>query len=312
MSCDMCALCNSTENPGMMGVGNKGAKIMIVADCPTDRESEINSPFHTKSARNLKESLERRGIPEEDIYYTYAVKCPAPDDDPKPKQITVCKDLLDAEIEVIKPKIIVPLGNASLKAVLGKTGITKHRGKAVELKDGTIVMPTFHPSATLRRPGYKPMLLKDLDNLKKLYNEGMNEVSNVKYRVLDTFEGVIVELDRLESEAKVLSFDIETTGKSAFMSYSKIVCISLSDKIGTGVAIALYHRDSPFWGDQRGTIVKRLRRLLENPDIPKCAQSGKFDIEWLDFWLDIKVRNFTFDSMLAHYVSISEEQGHYN
>ena len=102
---------------------------------------------------------------------------------------------------------------------------------------------------------------------------------------------------------------METTGKNPFEDTSKIVCISLCDKPYTGCVIPLYHRESPIVGDERETVVEKLKTLLENSKIKKCAHNGKFDIEWLSHCLDINVANFCFDTMLAHYLAVSEEQG---
>lgn len=309
--CTNCSLHKDAYNVCMYGKGKKNSKIMVVSDAPTFEENKANKVFGGKLSEGLKISLENRGISLDDVYFTYAVKCPVdPGDSKMPKEAhaKACREYLDAEIAIINPEIIIPLGNMALKSVAGKVGITKARGKAIEV-DGRIILPTYHPRATLKFPGYKPLLLKDLDTIASLYKEGMREVSSVGYRYCETFADAIDELDRLEEEGKYTVFDIETTGNNPYYKNSKIVCISFSNEERTGSVIPLYHRQTPFNEIELKKIVKRLKKFMENKHIAKGAHNGKFDMEWLKYWLGIEVANFSFDTILAHYLAVTEERG---
>ena len=312
MNCNKCELCKTAKNPCIIGSGTKQATIMFIQDSPDEVDDTVNKPFYGKSCTALKKSIERRGIPVDKLYFTSLVKCIAPNDEPKPVHIEACSDILKAEISVVDPDIIVPMGNRALKFCIGRVGLTKARGNAqeVELYGRTrIILPMMHPRSVTVKPAYKEFILKDLNTLKELYENGMSVVSGVDYRSLETLDEVVEEITRMKTQAKILSFDLETTGKSPYKANSKIVCISLTDKDHYGVVIPLYHRESPFQGQERGTVVKLLRWLLEDESIPKVAHNGKFDIEWLEYWLNIQVKNFSFDTMLAHYLCISEERG---
>lgn len=312
MKCTNCELCENAHSPCIIGQGNKKARIMFIQDSPDEIDDKKGKPFSSKSCNAIRNAMENRGIEPDDVYFTSLVKCIAPGDDPKPAHVEACSELLDAEIQVIDPDIIVPVGNKSLRYCIGRVGLTKMRGNAqeVELLGRTrIILPTMHPRSVRIKPAYKEYILKDLDTLKELKENGMTEVSGVNYRSLETLEEVEAELTRLKREANILCFDLETTGKSPYFPSSKIVCISLTDKTHYGVVIPLYHHETPFWAWEKGYIVKLLRDLLEDESIPKVAHNGKFDIEWLYYWLNIDVKNFSFDTMLAHYLCISEEQG---
>ena len=311
MECKNCELCNNAQNPCIIGQGTDRAKIMFLQDSPGELDDKKGKPFYGKSCNAVRKALENRGINVDDVYFTSLVKCIVPNDEPKPAHISACTQILEAEIKVVDPDIIVPVGNKSLKYCLGTVGLTKVRGNAQEVEllgRKRIILPTMHPRSVRIKPAYKDCILKDLDTLKDLYEHGMTKVSGVEYRSLETVEEVEAEIKRLK-KAKILCFDLETTGKSAFMRDSKIVCISLTDKTHYGVVIPLYHRETPFTKQETGYIVKLLRWLLEDESIPKVAHNGKFDIEWLLYWLNIDVKNFSFDTMLAHYLCISEEQG---
>ena len=313
MKCNNCRLCSSASHACIMGQGKQSARIMFIQDCPDEGDDHLGVPFSGKSCVALKASLENRGINvAEDVYFTSLVKCTCSDKEVPPDCATACTPILEAEMEVIDPDIVVPMGNRALKYCVGRVGLTKMRGNAQEaeiLKRTRIVLPTMHPRMVLKKPAYKQQILRDMDTLKELFLNGMTQVSNVTYRYLETIADVTEELTRMKREARRIVFDLETTGKSPFMDYSKIVCISLTDKPHYGVVIPLYKRDSPFSLSETGYIVKLLRWLLEDPSIPKIAHNGKFDIEWLKAWLNIDVANFSFDTIFGHYVAISEEQG---
>lgn len=313
MKCTECKLHVTADHPCIMGQGKQTARIMFIQDCPDERDDQTGIPFSSKSCTAVKTALSSRGIdPIDDVYFTSMVKCTSGDKEITSEHINACLPILEAELEVIDPDIVIPLGNKALKYCIGKIGITKVRGTAQEaeiLGRKRIVLPTMHPQMVLKKPAYKEQILHDLDNLKELFNNGMTQLTNVEYHYLETISDVTAEIVRLKREAKRIVFDLETTGKSPFMDYSKIVCISLTDKPRYGVVIPLYKQDSPFSLSEIGYIVKLLRWLLEDPSIPKSAHNGKFDIEWLKAWLDINVANFDFDTIFGHYVVISEEQG---
>lgn len=312
MKCDRCDFCKTAKHPCIMGKGERTAKIMIIEDCPDETGDKYGHPFHGKSCREFREQLEEKGIDLKDVYFTDLVKCYIPNGEPKPNIVEECKYLLEAEIEVVNPDIIVAMGKQSLKYCVGRNTLLKMRGNAQESEicgRTRIVLPMMHPKSIAVKPAYAEYISKDIDTLVDLYRNGMTEVSGVNYKYLETLEDCMNEIIRLKNEAKILCFDLETTGKSPYFDDSKIVCISLTDKTHSGCVIPLYHHETPLWGWEIGTVVKMLRWLLEDETIPKVAHNGKFDIEWLDYWLDIDVKNFSFDTMLAHYLCISEEQG---
>lgn len=313
MKCTECKLHSAASHACIMGQGKQTARVMFIQDCPDEGDDHAGVPFSGKSCTAVKTALSSRGInPVNDVYFTSMVKCTCEDKEVPLDCVAACTPILEAEIEVIDPDIIVPMGNRSLKYCLGRVGLTKVRGNAqeVEIMGRTrIVLPTMHPRMVLKKPAYKDQILRDMDTLKELFTNGMTQVTDVDYRYLETIEDVTTELTRMKREAKRIVFDLETTGKSSFMDYSKIVCISLTDKPRYGVVIPLYKHDSPFSLSETGYIVKLLRWVLEDPSIPKSAHNGKFDIEWLKAWLDINVANFDFDTIFGHYIAISEEQG---
>lgn len=311
--CKECRFCNCSPLPETYGRGSKNARIMFIQDFVTDAENKRGIQFWGKSCDELRRHMKELEIDVDDIYWTSVIKCPMPDEFYKPtiKDSGICVDSLMSEIEIVDPDIIVPTGSLSLKYTLNRVDITKVRGNAQEAEicgRKRIVIPIMHPRQSLKKPIYKDLTKKDLKTLADTIDNGMNEVTGVDYRSLETIDEVLEECERL-SKADWISFDLETTGLSPFQDDSAIVCISLTDKPYYGVCIPLYHPETPFTTPELGTIVKALRKLLQNPNIKKVAQNGKFDIKWLHSWLGILVANFCFDTMLAHYIAVSEESG---
>ena len=112
------------------------------------------------------------GLSREDVFICNILKCRPPDNRPPAlEEIKACWPNLIRQLQVIKPKVIVTLGNPATQNLLGtKIGITKLRGQWQELPDigeglaGIKVMPTFHPSYILRRytPEIRKMVWDDL------------------------------------------------------------------------------------------------------------------------------------------------------
>ena len=311
--CKACNLYRNALNPCLLGIGGEHAKVMFIQDCVDSVDDKQDCQFVGNSVSWLKRKLEALGIhPMEDCYYTSLVKCVYDDPDNLPNtSIRICSAYLESEIEIVNPDILVPMGNKSLKFFTGKVGITKSRGNAQELEvfgRNRIVLPMLHPKMVPKRPLYKEYITKDLATLKTLIETGLTAASGVDYRYLETLDDVRAELTRLNSSQRLV-FDLETTGKSPYIDGAKIVCISLTDRAKYGVVIPLDKHDGPFSQDDLKHIYSMLRILLENPSIAKCAHNGKFDIGWLKVILGIDVSNYAFDTLLAHYIAVSEEKG---
>ena len=293
----------------LIGRGSPEARVMFIQDCPDDADIESGKQLSGHDCDVMLKSAMKRGIT--DVYLTSICKYGCKDNKASSKEAEDCKFILDAEVSAVDPDILVPLGNQALRYCIGHVGLTKSRGNASEeevVGRTRIVLPMMNPKSVGTKPIYKDYILCDLDRLSELYKNGMTKVSGVGYRSLDTVSEVARELSRMADESRIISFDIETTGLDPFSDDSRVICISLTDRTHYGVVIPLGHPESPFSGDDLDIVSSLVRELLES-DIPKVAHNGKFDIKWLLHRMRINVRNFSFDTMLAHYLCVSEERG---
>lgn len=165
--CRKCKLCQERTNV-VIGDGNKNAELMFIGEGPGGDEDIQGIPFVGKAGKLMNMAFKGVGINRENVYIANIVKCRPPKNrNPEDDEAKACLDYLRNQVILVKPKIIVLLGNIALKNVLGKEyGITSARGKWVE-KNGILYMPTFHPAALLRDETKKIMFWKDLKQVKE-------------------------------------------------------------------------------------------------------------------------------------------------
>ena len=170
VTCTKCDLCK-TRNNSVPGKGDYNSKIIFIGEAPGRSEDMSGEPFVGAAGKKLSEALEYAGITREAVYITNVVKCRPPNNRvPTQTEKESCKDYLESEIALIKPKVICIMGNTAFQSILGGTNITKERGKFVE-KDGNKYFLTIHPAAVIYNQGLLDLLKNDM---KKLVNEIIN------------------------------------------------------------------------------------------------------------------------------------------
>lgn len=160
--CTKCGLCQNRKNT-VYAEGNIDAKVMIIGEGPGEEDEKKGLPFVGKSGQLMNQALQGLGIDRNKIYITNIVKCRPPNNrTPLKKECESCLDYLRNQVLLVKPEIIVLMGNVALKNILGdQYGITASRGKWIE-KKGIKYMPTFHPAALLRDESKKIDFWNDL------------------------------------------------------------------------------------------------------------------------------------------------------
>lgn len=159
-SCKGCDLYkNATQT--VFGEGAKNANLVLVGEQPGDLEDRQGHPFVGPAGRMLDKALGEACIPREDVYITNAVKHfrwiqrgkRRLHQKPSVRQIMACKPWLQAEFQVIQPKVVVCLGATAAQSVLGRVvRIAEERGKFFAGQNGAAVFVTIHPSSIFRRP----------------------------------------------------------------------------------------------------------------------------------------------------------------
>ncbi len=136
----------------VFGVGHRSARLMIVGEAPGKNEDLQGEPFVGPAGLLLDELLAGIDIARPEVYIANVLKCrPPANRDPKPDEIETCKPYLQEQIRMIRPEVVMTLGNFATKLLLRTdTGITRLRGQRYDWWLGATLIPTFHPAAALR------------------------------------------------------------------------------------------------------------------------------------------------------------------
>lgn len=162
----------------VFGEGPVPAPLMMVGECPGDREDTEGHVFVGPAGRLLDKALPAAGIDRSKAYLTNAVKHfrfiergkRRIHQTPRRGEVVACFPWLREEIRVVQPRLVIVLGAVAAKAVLGPSfKLTEHRGQVLE-HDGLRVGVTVHPSAVVRAENFTEAFdafVADLKALKK-------------------------------------------------------------------------------------------------------------------------------------------------
>ena len=152
--------------------GNPAAQVMIVGEAPGRDEDQQGKPFVGRAGQLLDKMLAAIGLdrqsqePANAAYITNVVPWRPPQNrEPSPDEIAMLTPFLLRHIALIKPTVVVAMGNISCQALLGKRGISKLRGQLQNSRDIDVI-PMFHPAYLLRNPSAKKLAWADLLMLK--------------------------------------------------------------------------------------------------------------------------------------------------
>ena len=177
LKCQKCLLYRGRNYP-VIGEGNHKTKIMFIGEAPGAQEDKTGRPFCGAAGKILDELLGSVNIKRENVYISNILKCRPPSNrDPQKEEIEACCSYLERQIEIIKPKIICPLGRYSMQFLMEKFGleneiesIGKIHGKVFKTKTilpGLFLIPLYHPATVIYNLNMKEILKKDFKILEK-------------------------------------------------------------------------------------------------------------------------------------------------
>ena len=177
MACQKCELAKSRSNVVFEG-GVPNNKLMLIGEAPGHYEDMQGVPFVGRAGQLLDKIFASVGLSrEKDIYICNTIKCRPPNNrNPLDGEKEACREYLDKQIEILKPKIILICGNVALQSMLKLPyGISKARGKWFDGPYGAKMMPIFHPSYLLRNASRevgspKWLMWQDIQEIKKVYD----------------------------------------------------------------------------------------------------------------------------------------------
>ncbi len=172
--CLQCQRCFLRQGAGgvVFGEGNPRAEIMFIGEGPGAEEDRLGRPFVGAAGQLLERILAAAGWQRNDVYIANIVKCRPPGNrQPQREEIDTCFPLLQKQVELIDPGIIVCLGAVASKALINPNiSITRERGCWHKIGE-RMLMPTFHPAALLRDPGKKRPVWEDIQQVMALHRK---------------------------------------------------------------------------------------------------------------------------------------------
>ena len=158
--CEACHLYKRATQT-VFGEGPKSATMMLVGEQPGDYEDVAGRPFVGPAGKIMDQALEEAGIDRSRVYVTNAVKHFKWEprgkrrihQKPNSREIAACRPWLEAELRIVKPKLVVAMGAPRTLEEVGKQfRVTRERGKVLSSKLAPRVLATVHPSSLLRQP----------------------------------------------------------------------------------------------------------------------------------------------------------------
>ena len=158
--CEACHLYKRATQT-VFGEGPKSATMMLVGEQPGDYEDVAGKPFVGPAGKIMDQALEEAGIDRSQVYVTNAVKHFKWEprgkrrihQKPNSREIAACRPWLEAELRIVKPKLVVAMGATAAQTIFGPTfRVTRERGKVLSSKLAPRVLATVHPSSLLRQP----------------------------------------------------------------------------------------------------------------------------------------------------------------
>jgi uracil-DNA glycosylase family 4 len=283
--CNLCSLCAGVKS---VRIDHRGSstrpKLMIVGEAPGREEDEAGAPFVGPAGGILDKLLADARIPTDQVQWTNVVRCRPPDNRPPSQdEIGSCSPYLWCDIERFDPDVIIPLGNSALSAFdVTRRKITKARGQVFEkLVAGKVrtIIPTFHPAAILRGAWSLFSIVSADLSMAYRRNSAREKPTWSVVNSTSAAAGLVRDITRrAEDSGTSVAFDVETVGLDPYHetdpggNRTTILGVALSDRVGDGNFIPLWHQESEV---DVSVVVPELRRLLLAA--PIIAHNSMFD-----------------------------------
>lgn len=306
--CGACGLYKTCQSPKMPWRGQGRRGVLIVGEAPGQQEDLENTQFVGKPGQVLRDNLLAIGVDlDRDCWTTNAIICRPPNNAiPDDRKIAYCRPNLLQTIQELQPSVIIPLGSAAVKSLIGavwkaKIGpITKWVGWRIPCQKPNVwICPSYHPSYLLRE--HEPML----DRYFRMHLKAAFQLKGKPWDVVPDWEKdieVILNpteaaaiLRQMKERGGAIAYDQENTCLKPEYEGAEIVCASMCWRGKKTIAY-------PWHGEA-------ITATLELTDSPNCwfiASNQKHENRWTNK-AGGRVRNWLWDTMLAAHVLDSRE-----
>lgn len=299
-------------------------RIMICGEAPGADEEREGTPFVGASGQELNRMLHEAGIMRSECFVTNLCKVRPPGNEIgafialKKKDVTkdhvplrdkmvlpvVARgyEMLQSEIDMVKPNVIIAFGNAAMWALTGNWGVVKWRGSLLRHSSGAKVIPTYHPAAVLRQWDWRAIALNDLRRVKAHCDSRDYDEPQWHFILRPTFGQVMQTLEMLEERLAAgelwLDFDIETK-------HGHIDCVGLSWSLTEAICIPLLsasNKDGHWLEGEEIYIINRLYGVLTHKNALIRGQNLLYDAQYTyRHWHFIP--RVAQDTMISHHIA---------
>jgi len=169
-NCHRCDLSKSRTQT-VFGTGSAQAELLLIGEAPGADEDRQGKPFVGKAGQLLDAMLFSIGFQRSQVFICNVLKCRPPNNrDPRPDEVEACSRFLSAQIETVKPKVILALGRFAAHRLLETEAPVYKMREASNILPGTDipVVVTYHPASLLRNPDQKLHSWQDLCRVHQL------------------------------------------------------------------------------------------------------------------------------------------------
>jgi len=292
---------------------------MVVGEAPGEQEVLHGEPFVGPSGVEMTKMLHEAGFLRQDCFITNACKerpprnkienffgkksdglLPLSGKYPKPPLVEGIKEL-KAEVDEVKPRLIIAFGNTPLWALTGYWGITKWRGSLLQLDSGPVVLPTYHPAAILRNWDWRYIAVHDLRRARKFIT-GKIQPPEYHFTIRPSYSEALARIHELTARCMSgpthISVDIETR-------HRQIACLGLAWSAQDAICIPfidILKEDKSYWSlEEERQLGLSLQTLLLHPNCLISGQNLAYDFQYLGRQLFLIPRVWR-DTMLTHHV----------
>lgn len=156
------------------GEGSIGARVMLIGEAPGEQETLKRRPFVGKAGKNLDEFLDLAGLERSQLYVSNTVKFRPTkisaagrvvNRPPTREEIELFLPWLRREMELVKPEVVVTLGNVPLKALMGRKAVIGDVHGSFQDVDGLRIYPMYHPASLIYNPSLREVYAADIRRL---------------------------------------------------------------------------------------------------------------------------------------------------
>lgn len=287
--------------------------IAFLGEAPSDDEEEKGKPLVGPSGKVFDAALRTAGLDRAEYWVGNVFDRKAPDNDcapwmADPDIANAALERLAAELNEVRPTVVVPMGGTALWAMTGSTKITQMRGavsKATQTLPGVKMVPSFHPAHVMRDWRMLATMVKDFIKADREAKRGPEVVFPKKELWLcPTLNDISAFWHKHLKGSDLVSVDIET-------GWGQMTCIGFAGDSTHAMCVPFVDLRKPnksYWGsvEKEMNAMQLVKAIVESP-VPKVGQNyASYDAYWLlDKW-GIRTMNLTDDTRLLHHALYPE------